>query len=644
MNYVVASNKIYMIGNQDGTFSPLGFHIEGEMSGIFAQPYKISKGYHLFYEGKELTATKYEFNNGESIFHYTTPQGNFKKIVNALDNKSIINMKFEADCDVTIFFQIKISIKGCWTAKEVGIEIEPNFQHTRIKLNLTKDTPNFINIVVDKSEDEDLPKVSINQVLSYEKLIDEQKQRRQQLLNHTSIKTNDAIFDQIFDGLKLNYDMLVQNIDNVGEGYTAGYPDFPWFFGCDTTYGSFGTLAVGQHDMTKQTLRLLKSLSEKENNNGRVIHEVSPFGLVWAKGNLQETPHFISAVYETYKWTGDKKFLKEMFNFCVYGMNWVESKIKEGSMCPKGSGIVEVPGIDGRLLDIAILTIDAYRNLELISTILKKPHLVKSYKKKRIKLENEVMDKFYSKEDKFFGDIICTKDEVEASRDILVNSIKNTPTLSNYLEEYFNKLLSKEYAPDELIPVVLKNWICILPYTQSFVPEDIKKIGIEQMKQSNFYNKYGMKLACLCDDKDDTTQDIYTLNKSMSINTGYLAKVFAQNGEIDRAYDLIKKLVECANIGMPCTISEILPDDGCFMQFWSGYGIHHVFLEDILGIKVDAPNKKVSVKPQLPTELNFVEIKGLIVGNCKYDITYTRKEKIEVSVSMSRPRYKFAIL
>ncbi|ONI47770.1 hypothetical protein AN644_03975 [Candidatus Epulonipiscium fishelsonii] len=438
--------------------------------------------------------------------------------------------------------------------------------------------------------------------------------------------------------------MLIQNIDNVGEGYTAGYPDFPWFFGCDTTYGCLGTLAVGQHDMTKQTLRLLKTISEKENGNGRVIHEVSPFGLVWEKGNLQETPHFISTVYEVYKWSGDKKFLKEMFDFCVNGMHWLESNIKEGSLCPKGSGIVEVPGIDGRLLDIAILSIDAYRSLELMSAILKKNHLIKDYKEKRIQLENEVMDKFYSREDNFFGDIICTREEIEASRDILVNSIKNTKTLSKHLAQYFDKVLSKEYTSKELIPLVLKNWICILPYTQDFVPEEIKRLGIEQMKQENFYNEYGMKLDCLCDDKDDPVHDIYTLNKSMSINTGYLAKVFANNGEIDRAYELLERLVGCANIGMPCTISEILPDDGCFMQFWSGYGIHHVFVEDILGIKVDAPNKKVTVRPQLPAQLNYVEIKNLLVGNCTYNITYTRKNSIEVTVSMSKPSYKFQVI
>ena len=467
----------------------------------------------------------------------------------------------------------------------------------------------------------------------------------QRMFNFTQLTTNDKVFDAAFEGLKINYEMLVQNIDGIGEGYTAGFPDFPWFFGCDTTYGINGTLSVGQHEMTLQTLRLLKQISWDTNHNGRVIHEISPFGFVYGKGNLQETPHFITAVYEAYMWTGDKAFLEEMYDFCKQGMEWVESKAENGIICPKGPGIIEIDGVDGRLIDIAVLTYKAYGSLEKMATIFGENELATAYHKKAEVLADEIRDKFYSEEEKFFADIICTREEIEGSKETLINSIKNTTTQHEALKVYFDKLLSKEYGKDELIPVVLKNWICVLPYTESFLTQEMLEAGLEEMKQSNFYNEAGMKLGCLCDDAHDPVHDIYTVNKSMSINTGYLAEVFSRNNDAERGYGLLKKLTDCANVGMPSAISEILPNDGCFMQFWSGYGIHYVFVRYILGITVDAPAKKITIKPNLPQALTDIQIKNLLVGEGLYNLTYkVEGGKTRVEVESNREDYTFEIL
>ncbi len=676
--YVVASNKIYIIGNQDGTFTDLGFHVEGEMSGIIAQPIKLSKGYKLLQNGKVQVAEKYGFNNGESIFTYQMSQGKLIKKVNALDHLKALSIHFESEEKEQLVFELDLKLVGCWTAEECGfkegktividqekyfvtvkqdqgnyfaglwvdgsaeIQVSPveEGQKVQVELKVDKASPAIIYILSNNNSYEELL-IQSKEVLSLgRELIEVQKKRRYALLNQTKITTNDKAFDEAFDGLKLNYDMLVQDIDHIGEGYTAGFPDFQWFFGCDTTYGVHGTLAVGQHEMTKKTLRLLKEISWKTNGNGRVVHEVSPFGMIYGKGNLQETPHFITAVYETYKWTGDHQFLEEMFDFCVQGMQWVETKVQPGSVCPKGNGIVEIEGINGGVLDIAILTIEAYRHLEYMADVMGRKELIEGYKVKREALEKEVLEEFYSKDEGFFGDVICTIDEVRASRQILVNSVKNTETLTKHMAAYFDKVLAKTYREDELIPLVLKNWISVLPYTQEFVPPLMKEEGLKQMLQPAFYNDYGMKLACMCDDRNDPVHDIYTVNKSMSINTGYLAEVFACNGNIDKGYELLKKLVDCMHVGMPMAISEILPNDGCFMQFWSGYGIHHVFIRNLLGIQVDAPNKKIIIKPNLPQALEFIEIKDMLVGECHYGITYRRVDnRIEVQVTKDKEDY-----
>ncbi|MCB0373479.1 MAG: glycogen debranching protein, partial [Muricauda sp.] len=43
--YVTAGNRTYMVGHQDGTFPPLGWHIKGEMGGIWDHPIKLMDGF-----------------------------------------------------------------------------------------------------------------------------------------------------------------------------------------------------------------------------------------------------------------------------------------------------------------------------------------------------------------------------------------------------------------------------------------------------------------------------------------------------------------------------------------------------------------------------------------------------------------------
>jgi len=666
-NYVVSSNKIYAVGKQDGTFKPMGHHILGEMSGIFAQPIKLSRGYEIAVDGKAAIANAYVFDDGESRFIYDK----FEVAVNAADNQKVLAIEFSAtEKKVAVEFKILLKIEGCWTADMVNFRdaatavVAQNQSSVTVshlkeeyyaKVFLAEDATIVVTQAGDavevkiKFELKDVFAIYISAASDADSINDNaipdfaaQKIRRKELLKATELITDDEQFNEVFAGLKLNYDMLVQDIDGIGEGYTAGFPDFQWFFGCDTTYGIYGTLAVGQHDMTAKTLRLLKKLSWQENGNGRVIHEMSPWGVVYGKGNLQETSQFISAVYETYKWTADKVFLEEIFEFCVLGIAWIKEQAQGNSVCPKGNGIVEVEGIEGRLIDVAILTIDAYEHMEYLAEQMQRFELIEGYREDREALCAEVLDRFYNKEERFFGDIICSPAEAAASRDILVNSIKNTPTLSSAMEKYFDRVL--ENATGEWVALVLKNWVSILPYSKRFVPQHIKDEGLDQMLQPDFYNDYGMKISCMCNDKDDPVDDVYTLNKSMSINTGCLAEVFAANGQIDKAYELLKCLAESMYVDMPAAISEILPDDGCFMQFWSGYGIHHVFMKYIVGLTADAPNRSITIEPNLPVALNEIAIKNLQVGDCIIDITIKRNNgAVTVDVNKNSADYNIVV-
>lgn len=45
--YVTAGDRLYMVGHQDGSFPEIGWHIPGEMGGIWDHPIKLMDGFEV---------------------------------------------------------------------------------------------------------------------------------------------------------------------------------------------------------------------------------------------------------------------------------------------------------------------------------------------------------------------------------------------------------------------------------------------------------------------------------------------------------------------------------------------------------------------------------------------------------------------
>src|ERR671910_1508947 len=57
--YVAAGDRAYVIGSEDGRFPPMGWHIRGEMGGVWAHPIKLLDGYWFAIDGRYPTADEY---------------------------------------------------------------------------------------------------------------------------------------------------------------------------------------------------------------------------------------------------------------------------------------------------------------------------------------------------------------------------------------------------------------------------------------------------------------------------------------------------------------------------------------------------------------------------------------------------------
>jgi hypothetical protein len=154
----------------------------------------------------------------------------------------------------------------------------------------------------------------------------------------------------------------------------AGFPDYPWIFGTDGEYTAFAAVSVGQFQAIEDHLRALRDISDILNNrSGVVVHESVSDGSIWfghdsrhtnSDGstsydfNTDETVKFPSAVALVWRWTGDKAFRDQMYDFTVRNLRYVVHQLDaDHDGWPEGSGNVERSGMGAEKLDNAVYLI-----------------------------------------------------------------------------------------------------------------------------------------------------------------------------------------------------------------------------------------------------------------------------------------------
>jgi hypothetical protein len=150
----------------------------------------------------------------------------------------------------------------------------------------------------------------------------------------------------------------------------AGWPDYPWLFGTDGEYTAFASVAAGQFAPIAAHLRALRDVSDIVNDrSGKVVHEVVSDGSVYfgtndSAGNTDETAKFPSAVALVWRWSGDRSFLNEMYDFSVRNMRYIVRELDaDGDGWPEGLGNVERTGMGVEKLDNTVYTIRGLRDL-----------------------------------------------------------------------------------------------------------------------------------------------------------------------------------------------------------------------------------------------------------------------------------------
>lgn len=714
--FSAAGDRVYLIGHQNGTFPDLGWHVEGEMGGIWLHPIKLMDGFSAsvtlgdesFCLDQAESFTNYPFSN---LMNFPVPEAgleverlhfvpdgkegmivlfrikNVDKVEKSLqfdfnayvdlmpvwlgERTDMIDMPDEISFDEQTntftgkdqgndWFVVWGSANGIHLApSELGnCTMLPKGNGTNalfgLEISLPASAEQIIPIYIAGSTESELKAMETLADLRSNLQSDwmDKKNRYAGLQESAQISIPDKELQQAFEWVKYNTDWLVRDVPGMGRGFGAGLQDYPWFFGVDSEYTIQGLIATGRKDLVYSTLELIHNLSEKANGNGRIVHEVSTNGAVFNSGNINETPQWASTIWEVYRWTGDRTLLETYFPSIERGLDWLlKENDKDGNLLADGYGMMEIHGLESEMIDVAVYSQKAFADAAKMAEILGKTTLSKSYQQTADALAVKINSDFWVPEFGSYADFIGTAEE---ALHLIDGAIIRADTLDKpwaVAELQATKAKLSTLPKDQKQGFVLyHNWVVNTPMETGIADPEKAKIALETGRK--YTNPFGVFVTGI--DRDESSENAdgsFSGSKSfsytgavMTLPTGVSAIGENNYGNPDGALNYLKRMTRSFGFALPGSIYEVSPDYGMFTQAWNMYSYAVPIVTQFFGIKPDAGNKVIYIRPQMPKDWEEASIQKVQIGDNVISLTYVNKSGIRsIEVEQSQSKWGISI-
>ncbi|NVJ45487.1 MAG: glycogen debranching protein [Cytophagia bacterium] len=698
--YLTPGDKTYMVGHQNGSFPDLGWHVTGEMGGIWNHPIKLMDG---FIGSVTSTGATYCLNNADQFINY--PFFNEHKFQVKSLNLNVSRKQFVPDGEEAVYveylltntgeedlsfefsFNGMVDIQPVWLGERTNMvdgEDTASFNKQTGRVE-AKDSDNEWHVVYgstsfpskfqinDESCDFERSGKGVNASLTFPLKLKEGEQivlpfiisgssksleeanatfdqvkdnvvslvewkaKRYREINQTaSLNTPDDKLNQAFLWTKYNTDWLINEVEGLGRGITAGNPDYPWFFGADSEYALQGAIAVGMKDMVYSTIHLIDSVSNTVNNgSGKIMHEMSTNGAVFNPGNLNETPQFATLIWEVFKWTGDMDFLRKYYPTVVAGLDWLlEENDEDGNLLADGYGMMEIHGLESEMIDVASYTYKAFMDAAEMAEVLGQPAEAKDYRMKATQLAQIINKDFWVGEFNSYADFIGTASD---AKHLIEGAIVRADTLEKpwaVLELKATQKKVNAYPPSKKQGFVLyHNWVVNTPMEVG-VAEPEKAIKALNTG-SKYVNPFGIFVTGI--DRDETAgsddsgfakkMKIFSYTGAvMTLPTGVQAIAENNYGRPDNALDYLQRMTNSFSYALPGSIYEVSPDFGMHTQAWNIYSYAVPMIKQFFGVNPMAHENKVIIQPLMPSDWNEASLENVVIGGNSISIEYSRTE------------------
>jgi len=693
--YVTAGDRAYLIGTQDGDFPDLGGHVRGEMGGLWLHPIKLIDGFWATIvegdTGREVTLSK-----SPRFINY--PHGNRFRYGLVLDSLEVERFQFSPDGQAGVVVQYKfinsaarprnlslrLSVKPdllpVWFSDQIGIKDAGDTVSWLTSNSLfaarDREHPWFLvwgatqpgarlvnqpdslptsshSLSVDARGSATVTFVFAGSTTTrkqaenawsylarhHAQLLETKHAHYASILQRARIRIPDQRLQEVYSWVRINAEWLVRDVPGIGRGLSGGLMEYPWWFGTDASYSLQALMATGDFALVKQTLRLLRSQSAKANGNGRILHEVTTNGGVSNPGNTQETAQFIYTVGRFLQWSGDLDFAREMYPAMTQGLHWLLSDMdRNGNLFPEGYGIMEVLGLNKEVIDVAVYTQLALEGAARVAGALGDVQAAARYREQAAQLATRINQRFWLENEVSYGDFYGTREEAigvaeGAIKQINLKGAEEVTERDRQSIGFYQELRRKwSGLPDTTRAwITNENWVIVTPVETGIAPRDRAIRLLDRIRKENV-GEYGPYLSAT--DKQ----------AMMTISTGVQAVAEAKYGRMDQALWYVDKIVETFNRKLPGSISEMMPDYGCFTIAWTSYGIVVPLILHVFGIEPDAPNQTVILDPKLPSDWEDISIEDLPIGNNLISFSRARTGRgVEYTVAARDTGWKFRL-
>ena len=689
--YVTAGDKLYMVGHQDGTFPPLGWHVKDEMGGIWAHPIKLLDGFEASYTDQGAVVqldrasqfTNYPFAN-EHLYTGTLQVQRFQFVPDgkkAVYVEYVFTNKSSEKKSIAFSLVTRSNLRPVWIGERTGMVDSKDLQQFKEGKTVLKDSANTWFAVVGSyfpAKTEALPRlpekpnVAVAQstylleipangsisfpfviagsvvseseaIATFSNVLENgsalalaKKRRFQKIAAQSDIQLSDAKLTQAMRWLKYNADWLINDVDGIGRGITAGMPDYPWFFGGDMTYSLQGLISSGRKDVAYSTIDLIAKLSKSTNGNGRIVHEVSTNGAVYNPGNINETPQFASLIYKVYCWTGDRDFLNKYFPLVEKGLGWLMLQDKDHNLIPDGNGMMEIHGLDSEMIDVATYSAKAFLDASKMAEVVGRTDLTLQYKANYQAIRLKINRDFWVPSSNSYADFLGTKSQ---ALHLTQDAIERARGLKNDWAVEELQVLQKQIIanPDTTKRgfVLHHNWVVNTPMETDLA--DPEKALAALKTGEKFRNKFGMYVTGIDRSENSDKAESYAakVGKSeftytgtvMTLPTGVQAISENNYNHPDQAYDLVQRMLRTFSFALPGSMYEVSPDYGMMTQAWNSYAFEVPVIQQFFGIQPLAYKKEIYLQPSWPNSLSSGSIKNVEIGDNSLTMSYEHQAK-----------------
>jgi len=473
--YVTAGNSLYCIGNQSGAFPKVGFHVPGQMGGIWQHPIKLLDGFRLTIKN-ELTGESYT-NNCDSYIAYSfvtkfnyQSKGNPVKITQTQfvpDNLPVLVVEYtlQNTSDKNMNLELKlnqdVNLMPVWLGERSGMIDEMDTIDHIDKINSIlyfrdKGNPWYTGIGFDNNRtqfnglnkttynDKGITGVSTLQCMipagklylfrfyvsgsisgtkeiednilkvrtQLSKLFSDKKQRFDTIQSTAEIRIPDKLLETAYKWGKYSTDWLIRDVPGMGKGMSAGLPDYPWFFSNDQATTFMALTGTRQPELFYNSFKMLKRISNKVNDNsGRIIHEVSTNSVVYDKGRMEESQLHILAAWQIFNWTGNIDFLKENYEFAKKTWSWLQHHDSNHNGYIEGFGGAEIEGLNDEMLDVQVNTFKFLEILSKMAILFNDKADAAIYQQKSNTLREKINKDWWIESENRYADFITSKDK-----------------------------------------------------------------------------------------------------------------------------------------------------------------------------------------------------------------------------------------